>query len=102
MKKRFKKQWLTALRSGKYKQTKHYLRTDAGFCCLGVLCDVVKDKLKSGEDWTTDPITDNGAAVRKFGNTVTTLPDSVLDLVNLPSKYVNPTIHTLVRMNDEG
>jgi hypothetical protein len=30
---------LADLRSGKYPQDKGYLRTDKGFCCLGVFCD---------------------------------------------------------------
>lgn len=33
--------WLTALRSGKYEQTKETLRDNNGFCCLGVLCDIL-------------------------------------------------------------
>lgn len=37
-----KAKWLTALRSGKYEQTTKMLhRTGNGYCCLGVLCDVV-------------------------------------------------------------
>lgn len=33
--------WLDALRSGKYKQGRHFLRNNADeFCCLGVLCDI--------------------------------------------------------------
>jgi hypothetical protein len=45
MKLKVKKQWLEALRSGKYKQTDGCLRyTDQngshGYCCLGVLCDI--------------------------------------------------------------
>ena len=32
--------WIAALRSGKYKQTTDHLRTDEGFCCLGVGCDI--------------------------------------------------------------
>jgi hypothetical protein len=32
--------WLTALESGDYKQGHGRLRTDQGFCCLGVLCEV--------------------------------------------------------------
>lgn len=37
----WKAKWLAALRSGKYKQTSKYLRTEEGYCCLGVLCDLV-------------------------------------------------------------
>lgn len=35
-----KQLWLDALESGEYTQTKGKLHTDAGYCCLGVLCDV--------------------------------------------------------------
>lgn len=41
-------EWTTALRSGKYKQAKHVLKCDAGFCCLGVLADL------AGGDWQPD------------------------------------------------
>lgn len=32
--------WLTALRSGKYKQGQSSLRNGDSFCCLGVACDL--------------------------------------------------------------
>lgn len=44
----WKKKWLDALRSGEYKQTRGMLRRceedtgQIGFCCLGVLCDLVQ------------------------------------------------------------
>lgn len=40
--------WINALRSGKYKQTKGALQDSAGYCCLGVACDlfIPKDKLE--------------------------------------------------------
>jgi len=40
MKKEIKDRWVTALRSGEYQQTKEFLATCDGFCCLGVLCDL--------------------------------------------------------------
>ncbi len=44
--------WMAALRSGEYAQTTAVLRRkgeDAGFCCLGVACDVVDpDRWESG------------------------------------------------------
>ena len=40
----FKKIWVKALRSGKYKQTTTKLRDTFGFCCLGVACDLFKEK----------------------------------------------------------
>jgi hypothetical protein len=37
--------WITALRSGQYKQGLSYLRTSGGnHCCLGVLCDVLPEE----------------------------------------------------------
>jgi hypothetical protein len=40
--------WVAALRSGEYSQTQGSLRYYAGYCCLGVLCEVT---LKGG--WHT-------------------------------------------------
>lgn len=48
-----KAKWLTALRSGKYKQGHLALRNDRNeYCCLGVLCDVLKDEI--GGYWVPD------------------------------------------------
>lgn len=57
MNKLVKKLWVAALRSGKYKQGKGQLKTDRGYCCLGVLEDLyirhelprVVSELKWGE-----------------------------------------------------
>lgn len=38
MKKAIMKQWVKALRSGKFKQTTNVLYDGKGYCCLGVLC----------------------------------------------------------------
>ncbi len=35
-----KEKWIAALRSGEYSQGDGKLRSDKGFCCLGVLCDL--------------------------------------------------------------
>lgn len=49
MKKRDMKTWVSALRSGEYKQTKGSLHDKHGFCCLGVAVDVLID-----DDWIPD------------------------------------------------
>ena len=36
-----KQKWVSALRSGQYKQTTDKLRNCEGFCCLGVLTDLM-------------------------------------------------------------
>lgn len=33
--------WVAALRSGKYSQARQRMRGDQGYCCLGVLCDII-------------------------------------------------------------
>lgn len=46
-----KARWVVALRSDKYEQVKGQLRTQVGFCCLGVLCD-----LHDPAGWTADDV----------------------------------------------
>lgn len=41
MKRELKQKWTDGLRSGKYKQAHGYLRSSEGYCCLGVLLDVL-------------------------------------------------------------
>lgn len=36
-----KKRWVEALRSGKYKQGRTFLKKRDEWCCIGVLCDLV-------------------------------------------------------------
>lgn len=38
--KAFKKKWLKALRSGKYKQWQEWLKDNGKYCCLGIACEV--------------------------------------------------------------
>jgi hypothetical protein len=51
MKKDIAKKWVKALRSGKYKQGKSYLKQfnskgQPRHCCLGVLCELYNDTMK--------------------------------------------------------
>ena len=42
------KKWVRALRSGKYKQGREWLRAGDTFCCLGVACELaIKAKVIS-------------------------------------------------------
>lgn len=58
-----KERWLEALRGGAYKQTQGVLRDEYGFCCLGVLCDILKDD--GVGEWKTQ-IKMNGETIYKF------------------------------------
>jgi len=49
----YKAKWVAALRSGKYAQGRATLQQESGgMCCLGVLCDIVKDEV--GGEWSDD------------------------------------------------
>jgi hypothetical protein len=43
--------WCEALRSGKYPQTQKRLRTEEGFCCLGVLADILGAPWEPGQNY---------------------------------------------------
>jgi hypothetical protein len=88
----FAKEWVKALRSGKYKQAKNvlYEADRNAFCCLGVACDI------------------SGLPPEKWhGNEYTVLPLEVQEKLNLSSKYgcfqedtTSSRINSLVNLND--
>lgn len=94
----FKQRWLTALRSGKYRQGQRALRQrntvdDTAYCCLGVALDI-KDATQwkpaecSGwrDDW-------NGCRSALANNLLAKAIDGALE---------ETTVQTLARMNDGG
>jgi len=76
--------WCDALTSRKYKQTKGSLRDNDGYCCLGVLCDIVDN---SKWDYT------------QFDNSTSFAPDDIFCSLKLPEEV---TQEKLAGMNDEG
>lgn len=84
MKEAIKKEWVAALRSGKYKQGRGKLRhQNDTFCCLGVLIDVM------GEEWYVV------AGNYRCDGLTTSLSDRLLDVTELTSES------TLMKMNDD-
>lgn len=70
------KQWVEALRSGKYKQGRQALRNkDEEYCCLGVLCDISKKDL--GTDWEPDIDEDGDFEIYAMEKNAGVLPDKV-------------------------
>jgi hypothetical protein len=68
MKKEIAKKWVKALRSGKYKQGKGYLKqfttkNEPRHCCLGVLCELYNDTMKKNHKKTlyTEEMEDNSS-----------------------------------------
>lgn len=76
------RKWVDALRSGKYEQGRLALRSkDDKYCCLGVLCDIAKDKL--GLEWTLEEDSfryDVGKSEMMIGSSIV-LPLEVRDLL---------------------
>lgn len=85
--KEIKKKWMAALRSGKFKQGKHFLHKSEEFCCLGVLCEILE----------IDSIKVVGKNIFHYRNSVTSLPadldKEIFDTLDAPH---------LMRMNDKG
>lgn len=77
--------WVAALRSGAYLQTRRVLRNQAGFCCLGVACDI------SGiGHWTPTPSGDTKwkYTAANGEQSATDLPPSVADWLGLAAGLV--------------
>lgn len=84
------KLWTAALRSGEYPQAKGYLKTDEGFCCLGVACEVA---IKNGLDIETND--DNlGYKTTSYGGSEyfenSTLPREVMEWYGIDK--INPSV----------
>jgi hypothetical protein len=91
--------WCAALRSGEYKQSGGYLRSVAGYCCLGVLCDLaVKAKvIPPPADW---------AGHWRFDGDNHFLPGSVVTWAGLaaidPAAGTDGSREYLSKANDDG
>jgi hypothetical protein len=86
----YKAKWVAALRSGQYQQAQKALKSEGGFCCLGVLCDVMRADV-CGE-WDEDDYFVTGSIDDSY------LPDDVATLASVDCDVQN----SLVDMNDKG
>lgn len=89
--------WIAALRSGKYKQTTGVLRNDNGYCCLGVLCNIVDNS-----KWYKS--VDSGAYF--FDGQFEVLPGSIKDETGIKNNTGTFLVYgvpiSLSSLNDEG
>lgn len=95
----FRADWITALRSGKYQQTKHVLQDNEGYCCLGVACALYDCHVESLESrkavYSFQGITKNCYAIdgeKEFPSL------KVVDAIGL----THDNLTTLAIMNDAG
>ena len=80
MNKKIKAKWLTALKSGDYRQGRMELKNGPEFCCLGVLCDLYIKETGKGE-WEDSTF----ASVEDFDHEDENLPNGVREWAELPS-----------------
>lgn len=102
MNKEIQQKWTTALRSGDYTQDSGKLRSRAGYCCLGVLCE-----LAAQEDVIPAAHVEESDDMYWYDGERQFLPYSVADWAGLddidPFVRVDDVIHdTLSSLNDEG
>jgi hypothetical protein len=69
MREDIKQEWVATLRSGDYRQSPGGLRDDRGYCCLGVLCDILSKKPEFS-DWHWNHLPGTGGAVYGFSRGV--------------------------------
>lgn len=71
-----KQKLVEALLSGNYEQTTKNLRDEIGYCCLGVLCDILKERLSLDVS-----LAENG--LTSFGGETKVLPEEVMEAANI-------------------
>jgi hypothetical protein len=83
----YKTKWLEALRSGHYTQGTSYLRTKEGHCCLGVLCDLMKNEMNGHWDHFGAFVMNNPVEIEN-----TKLPGTISDIVDLHESGLHPSL----------
>lgn len=104
-----KELWCNALESGEYLQATNRLRTETGFCCLGVLSDLA---VKAGvQKWTynTDDCEGYGIPNEDGSFTRGLLPKDIQNWAGLtgpaacdPVVRTDNKTHRLSALNDQG
>lgn len=87
----FKKKWVKALLSGKYKQGKHSLKktrkSEVRYCCLGVACEIAGAQVQVKRE---PGFIENG----KYVKGISKIPKVLRGSSGIPEQLAN--------MNDEG
>ena len=100
MNSKIKEVWVNALRSGKYEQGSEKLRSETGYCCLGVLCDIYAQEHNTQWEFRGDEeINPQSQDYWYFDEHSEFLPESVMNWAEL--KTHNPTVRIDVEDNED-
>lgn len=112
MKQNIMKQWVKALRSGKYKQGTGTLKQydskgNAQHCCLGVLCELYNQEMRKNKKKTIpEKIYDNDSnfsfGYTRFDGSCDGLPKSVRDWSGVKNNIGQFETENLADLNDLG
>lgn len=93
-----KEDWLAALRSGDYPKGTERLHRNGQWCCLGVLCDILK------VSWTIQEI--EGEQCRCYGHAHSIIPPQAWPLVGVTAAHNSKEFffheNNLIRLNDQS
>jgi hypothetical protein len=91
-----RKQWIEALKSGKYPQIRHALHTIQGYCCLGVACELFSKELGIHREF-------HGGS-ESFDKKYSALPESLVELLGLKNSEGGCTTNGpyLTELNDHN
>jgi len=98
---KLQKKWIKALRSGKYKQGRNYLRTNKNeFCCFGVLCDISEDNA----EWRFRPQHSAYSIVIEYPTQKLNFASMSMPPLELTKEVgLKPSeVNQIVKMNDSG
>ncbi len=85
--------WVDALESGDYKQIEGRLANNAGFCCLGVACEIFGAKKTISDFFDKQVMYDNSDYV---------LPERIMEELNMKNNTGDYGYDSLATLNDNG
>lgn len=95
---RILRDWVIKLEDNSYKQTTGCLRNEGGYCCLGVLLDIISKESLSKDTWSSEVKFNEDVlgGAYLFGNDSTSLPSEISDDLGIYRELEE----TLQDMND--
>src|SRR5690242_8424918 len=86
--------WIDALEFGNYEQGEGYLKNGSKYCCLGVACEVLKERLG-----LEVPLNEEfGPGVTQFEDSIASLSSAMLIALGLSEEHQA----VLIALNDNG